>query len=294
MVIRNLVRGIEWCGKHPFATGLCAILGVLGLIFSIYSENQSSSESKELRDTVNRVEAAVVSECSQPPCWSAKDIFRKNLYGATSDLIKSKLPPAFMRNQSVDFYILGSCRIGFLFNDGSVNYYTFSSDKKKCPFEWRNVFFIPSEFDENTTVKVGDIINPQNFPEGIPRVELAMGCVRCGSLGSPTLEFVIPGHFEVGSPYMADRYFQFGYSDPNLGVDLGNYKENYDKFKTLLVEAYPEKDPKNLAEYCGLDLSRIMLKAFSDSPVQRIGISRFGRKGFDAELCRDNAEVRGF
>jgi len=40
-------RGIEECGKHPFATGLFALLGVFGLLFAFYDFNVSQSQAEE-------------------------------------------------------------------------------------------------------------------------------------------------------------------------------------------------------------------------------------------------------
>ena len=42
------VKGfVEMCGRHPFATGLFAILGVIGLMFSVYAFSVDRSESRE-------------------------------------------------------------------------------------------------------------------------------------------------------------------------------------------------------------------------------------------------------
>ncbi len=45
-VLELVHRGVECCGKHPFATGLFALIGIIGFIFSIYGYQKDRSETE--------------------------------------------------------------------------------------------------------------------------------------------------------------------------------------------------------------------------------------------------------
>ncbi|WP_417609653.1 hypothetical protein [Parasphingorhabdus sp.] len=50
---------IEWCGTHPFATGLMAIVGILGTIFSIYAFQVDREENKQSTMQSERMEGSI-------------------------------------------------------------------------------------------------------------------------------------------------------------------------------------------------------------------------------------------
>lgn len=56
-----LKAGVEECGKHPFATGLFSILGVVGLVFSFYDSGVSQAQA----DESSKQAEAIRSELSQ-------------------------------------------------------------------------------------------------------------------------------------------------------------------------------------------------------------------------------------
>lgn len=69
---RSVTGFVEMCGRHPFATGLFALLGIVGLAFSFFTfavdqaqTQRDSVETAEIRSTVLRVEQAVVK--ASPP-----------------------------------------------------------------------------------------------------------------------------------------------------------------------------------------------------------------------------------
>lgn len=55
-------RGVEFCGKHPFATGLFAILSLIGLVLTIVGYNLDRSESiattKQIQQVKNEIRAS--------------------------------------------------------------------------------------------------------------------------------------------------------------------------------------------------------------------------------------------
>jgi len=59
------VRVIEWIGTHPFATGLMAVIGIIGFVFSIYTfavdqadTAASSAQADEMQGTISDLSAA--------------------------------------------------------------------------------------------------------------------------------------------------------------------------------------------------------------------------------------------
>jgi len=50
-----LKKGVEFCGKHPFATGLFAILGIIGLIISLKGYNRDRQEAEATTNQVDSV-----------------------------------------------------------------------------------------------------------------------------------------------------------------------------------------------------------------------------------------------
>jgi len=65
-----LKRGIEECGRHPFVTGLFALLGVAGLFFSIYDFNvaqSQSAESSRAQEEIKREIDAVSEQVEEGP-----------------------------------------------------------------------------------------------------------------------------------------------------------------------------------------------------------------------------------
>jgi hypothetical protein len=69
---RSITGFVEMCGRHPFATGLFALMGIVGLAFSFFTfvvdqaqTKKDSAETAEIRSSVLRLEQAVIE--STPP-----------------------------------------------------------------------------------------------------------------------------------------------------------------------------------------------------------------------------------
>ncbi|MBA1444848.1 MAG: hypothetical protein M3H12_14815 [Chromatiales bacterium] len=63
-VLDYVQRGVEFCGKHPFATGLFAIFGLVGLLLSFVGFQMDREEASATTEQVQRVEKKldVISE----------------------------------------------------------------------------------------------------------------------------------------------------------------------------------------------------------------------------------------
>lgn len=67
----SLKRGVEYCGKHPFATGLFALVGVVGLLISVYGftldRQEASDTSQQVVSLEDDVEALADNVTSLDP-----------------------------------------------------------------------------------------------------------------------------------------------------------------------------------------------------------------------------------
>lgn len=60
-IIESIHSAVSICGKHPFATGAFAIIGLVGLIFSIYSFSVDRGDTAASTQQISDVNNAVVS-----------------------------------------------------------------------------------------------------------------------------------------------------------------------------------------------------------------------------------------
>lgn len=58
-VVLGIKQGIEFCGKHPFATGLFALIGVFGLFVSIYGFVLDRGEANETERQITELDEKV-------------------------------------------------------------------------------------------------------------------------------------------------------------------------------------------------------------------------------------------
>jgi hypothetical protein len=86
----GLVKFIEFCGKHPFATGLFAVLGALGFAFSVYAFGIDRSESKSTQTAIESVERQVEET-------------RTALMGVNENVSKLSIKPALQEDDRPGF-----------------------------------------------------------------------------------------------------------------------------------------------------------------------------------------------
>ena len=55
-IFRHLQDGVEFCGKHPFVTGLFALIGLIGLVLSVVGFQIDREEATSTTEQVQRVE----------------------------------------------------------------------------------------------------------------------------------------------------------------------------------------------------------------------------------------------
>jgi hypothetical protein len=49
-------RGVEYCGKHPFATGLFALTGIVGLLITVIGFQKDRVDAQKTADQIEEVE----------------------------------------------------------------------------------------------------------------------------------------------------------------------------------------------------------------------------------------------
>lgn len=103
-------QGVEACGRHPFATGLFALLGLFGLGFSLYDSFASNLQAEQTAKTQTEIKAGIedVGKLVAAGQTDAEDIAGFDPIEATVDLN----PPtddnvifdrAFLNKPSLDF-----------------------------------------------------------------------------------------------------------------------------------------------------------------------------------------------
>lgn len=117
------VAFIEFCGKHPFATGLFALLGVIGFLFSVWATLQSNKDTENIRRAVSDVQSAVQSACRYPPCWTAEQAIGQML-GSTKDQVDGKTGPPASRTASGWQYKVSGCPITVHYVNDAVAYFS--------------------------------------------------------------------------------------------------------------------------------------------------------------------------
>lgn len=60
-LLRLARQGIEACGRHPFATGLFALLGLFGLAFSIYDSYAAQQQSTDAARTQSEIKSGIAT-----------------------------------------------------------------------------------------------------------------------------------------------------------------------------------------------------------------------------------------
>lgn len=274
----SVVSVIEFCGKHPFATGLFAILGVAGLLFSIYSEIQSSEDSGRLQKSVSRVESMMQSVCKSPPCWTAEQAIR-SILGSTKDLVDSKVGVSTARGASGWKYSIQDCPVTVHYAQDVAAYFSYPLSAS-CPFSWVEMFDIEKPMPPPGAVSLGHMIDAIT---GSPELHMATGCINCGNWHEPYLEFRMPGPSASG---FYDLYFTTDFE----GTDGSDSVDNSDKFEQTLRANSSQDTSGTLQEFCAVDVKKSVAESLRVARVQSVGYGRrgwHGRPNYPLDICSE-------
>ena len=289
-----IVSFVEWCGQHPFATGLFALTSLVGLVLAIFWQDQNSRDTAsiqeslslaELRDAetatatesiqsgVDEVRSAVLADCSGPPCWSAAEALDGRLHRATRTMVDRKMPTPIRKDGYGWHYTLQECNFTVHFSDDVVTYYEISLLGAKCPEAW-SLFNTQGGMPPQSAVTVQDLLGAEFSESYGPTIEVAAGCIDCGNAHEPFLEFVLPGT-HAGNFYY--RYFTTSF----YGLQGVTGDEDYrSDFIASLQRRYPELDYLSIEQYCGKDLTEAVFESLALARVESIGFG-FGTRTYD-------------
>ena len=220
------IRGtIEFIGAHPFATGLLAILGVVGFVISVAGfriDHEESAETTQqiataqttvdtVASDVSEVREVVTANCSGPPCWTLREFAQWSTIGRPKDLIDRKLPaPERVTNSSYS-YNLDGCWVSVEYTNDAVSY--FSADLSKyveetgpdgtpngnhaqlpCDVDVEGLISARSSMPAPDQLAISDVIaalEAQNPDAAFPLdLQIASACLDCGNYAEPYLELM--------------------------------------------------------------------------------------------------------
>lgn len=282
---------IEFLGRHPFATGLLAILGILGFLISLVGfgldrseSGQASRQIAEVEEQVERVVETLVSECASPPCWTHGDLIQARRIGTPKDLIDRKLPAPIRILNGEYVYDLNGCTVTIGYRDEAISFVMARLFRMQqgpdgrlhrvsCPVQAPRILhsssFVPAASEpyspdtfpdfpsDPKEVRVRDLLKLHRA-----RVRISVACIECGNAADPFLELYFPG-----APAIAhtDVYFRITY---NSGAD-----EAYQPWRDmtdLYRAALPDGADLDTRSFCGLNVHRT-LAPVSDFYVEQVG-----------------------
>ncbi len=296
-----IVSFIEWCGKHPFATGLMALVGLTGFVLSIFWQTQNSGDTarlqaavenvqgyeadaeknaQSLQQSVDEVQRAVLADCQQAPCWTAADALDGRLYQATREMVDRKMPAPVSRDGYGSHYELEQCRLTVHFSEEVVSYYSIALGNGACPFSWSTLFNPDLRLSAASIVTVGDVLGQEYALPYHPPIQVAAGCIDCGNAHEPFVEFGLPGS------HAANFYTRYITVDFSGKQEDGEYRA---RFIDALRRQYPQADYLYIEQYCELDLQDSVMSALRDANVTSVGFGAGWRSDYKADPCNQTA-----
>lgn len=296
-------RSIEFLGKHPFATGLLALLAIVGFLLSLYSYWQDRIGAQETTEQLTLIHGDVTdvlqnvsANCTSPPCWTLGDLMQAGAIGRSKDFIDSKLPPAEYVENNQSIHNIESCDVRIEYQNNGLSYISaalYRTDASEagrprrvaCPFELSNILLHTPGPDhpygphDNASTKLQDVLDSSHDD-----VRLSIACIECGNFSDPFIEAFVPGTRAGG---MVDIYVEVSY----FGHD--NADRGHDLWKQMQVDfdaVGPDPDEYAFVEtsdYCGMNV-KPQMAALMEFNVERVGIGRGTRvwSGPDALFCR--------
>ena len=286
MTKNPIVRFVEFCGKHPFATGLLALISVISFAFGIFAYLDSSRDAADIQRSVDSVSSVVTARCASPPCWTPKDAIQNTL-NSTKDYIDSKIGVSSARGSTGWRYKVEECWINVHYVD-DVAVYVSHQLSSACPFSWEKRFWIERPMPLPDEVTVNNILREVFAGDYPPELHMATGCTNCGNHHEPYIEFRIPG------PHVADwydRYFTIDFSAPGTSDPYENTKA----YASSLELATGMNPIGTMEEFCGVDVRKSVAETLGHLPVTSVGYGVGGwqgRTGYKIDICNEGYVAR--
>lgn len=286
---------IEFIGSHPFATGLLAILGVVGFIISVVSfrldliaAEQGEADTAVIQGNLETVVSQVTANCKLPPCWTLADFVANDPISKPKELIENKLSSPIEKRGSEYIYDFDGCQLRVEYRDDAVSYFMVSLTKRApavavsipCDFDVNDVAILsyPQIVRGRDHLQIGDILPTlHQMP-----ITISQACLDCGNYAEPYAEFVVHGPRASGS-----RIFHFRTDSDTASIDEEQAYYVWNNFVNSLKERSGQEFDASaeLHPVCGLDITESLQTFLLGGRVKEIGISDEPRSKDHALYC---------
>ncbi|QBF27226.1 hypothetical protein EXN22_16590 [Pseudomonas tructae] len=315
-------NAIELVGRHPLVTGILAITGLIGFLFSIYTYEQDRESSVEnTRQMERNIEAidrtgkgveaiseATFATCAKAPCWALKDFVNKDTIGKPKDLIDAKVAPATRKERGQFVYELEGCGVRVEYTDDAVSYLSANlfkwvesvgekdkdglapGQRRPCNFSLDQLFGLegrPTPAD-NANLTVADAMRMVEPPAdcsgcNAPELRIASACIDCGNHAEPYLEFMEQGNH---AQMFMNSFFMTTFDPVNATGDEGY--AIYDTFKETM-RANIGADAEfgiEMQDLCAMNIYPEVKRILSRSQVIAVGLGVGPRTWTNALFCK--------
>lgn len=294
-----LTKALETLGAHPLATGVLAVLGVVGFFVSIVGFNVDREEASQTTEQITKVDTNVTnvaqrlaSPCRIQPCLNIQEVVRARTLGRPKDYLDARLPPAEDIINGQYTYLIEGCRVYIEYVNNVTTYvatdlFKIERDndgkftKTSCPFEVPRIIdpsswelydssYNPEKYSQfpasNLYVTIGDMIGYHHGD-----IEIAQGCIECGNYSDPFLEL-----FAFGSHAgdFVDLYFTVDYNN----TSYENWNELKSALRTNFGSNLSEYDQLDANLFCDIDIWPAIQIAGA-MQISRVGIGK-GQRGW--------------
>ncbi|GJL90943.1 hypothetical protein [Hyphococcus sp.] len=307
---RGVLRTVlETLGAHPLATGMLAVLGILGFLLSVFGFGIDRKEAADTTEQITHVDSNITkvaerldSPCRIQPCLTIQEVVRVRTLGRPKDYLDARLPPAEDIRNGQYIYLISGCRIYIEYVNDVTKYvatdlYRYeplpdgSHAKTACEFE------VPRIIDFSSWDLSGDEYESDRYPNFHKSnleitikdmvlyrhddIEIAQGCIECGNFSEPFVEL-----FAFG-PHAAD-FVDLYFTANNQDTTYETWKGFELALRTNFGQDLSEYDQLDASKFCNVDIWPAIEDA-SSMVVSRVGIGKGERgwKGPDVFSCLD-------
>lgn len=311
MVIRRvgllLRNAVELLGRHPLATGILAVLSVVGFVFSVYTYRAGTADALDTSRKLDRsldamtsiernvqgITAATTALCAMPPCWGLQEFLNRETIGKPKDLLDAKLAPASRKEDGQFIHSIDGCIVSIEYIEGAVAFFSAAlfkyvevegkSNQFGGPATERQPCGVPvarllntedrTELSDNDKLTVGDaltLIAPAERCNGCapPDLRIFSACLDCGNAAEPYLEFMRLGsHAELG----INAYLTTSF-DALEGIEAGA-DDPYLKFREAMRHHLGEgSSVTEIEPLCGFNIYPDIHEILSRSHLTAVGV----------------------
>ncbi|MDH0645395.1 hypothetical protein N5D48_16115 [Pseudomonas sp. GD03858] len=315
-------QAVELVGRHPLVTGILAITGLLGFVFSIYTyeaDRQSAVENSQQTErnisAINKVDqgvkaisAATFASCARAPCWTLEDLVSRDTIGKPKDLVDAKVAPAMRKDKGQFIYELDGCFVSVEYTDDAVSYISANlfkhveiagrkdqygyplQERKPCAFSIVRLLAPderPAQVD-NANLTVADairLISPSADCAGCdgPALQISSACIDCGNYAEPYIEFMKAGsHAEM----FIDSFFTTAFDTVDDTGEQG--ADILAAFReSMRAKIGPDAEYGiEIAPLCQLDIYPEIKRILARSQITAVGLGTGPRRWTNALFCK--------